>query len=641
MSFIAKAAFLRHRASGQTHWIVLTAVLIALSFAATAFAGNIFDDDFVPPAPAGQSPAEHPGTPARPVTAAPPTDAVDPPTDPAPGVGEPAPPQNPNRSSPRSTSVATPPRRQRIPEKSKLTGSRKLLKEVFADKLKDRSVAARKALAQSLLDEADKSGASPADQFALITGAIEAAKQAGDLRLVLTACERLSANFRVDELKLKTDAAIHMTLRAVAPADSLDNVRAGLELVDSLAGEEDFTDAFRILGLIRPLAGTDPELRPLVNRQTQSLEATHLAYEKIQRTLAKLKTSPDDPAANLAVGRFYCLRLGRWDRGLVYLARSRDKPLRNLAGQELSAPSDPVSALKLAGDWWDLAEAKGTPTSDAKAIKIHAATWYRAGRRAVTGLAAKVVELRLQQAASIAAGEALVPGALGPRVITNSIGIKFIRIDPGAFLMGSPMTEKNRRTDEKQHKVMLTRPFYMGVTLVTQAQWDAVMRRDSSRFKGEKNPVEQISWNDAMEFCQKLSEKDGKAYRLPTEAQWEYACRAGSTSPYGGNGNISEMGWYNSNCNGQTHSVATKKPNAWGLYDMHGSVYEWCGDCYGEYPNHAVIDPQGPEPTDKARRVLRGGSWYEGADACRAANRVSDDPTAPSDRYGLRVCRDD
>jgi formylglycine-generating enzyme required for sulfatase activity len=188
------------------------------------------------------------------------------------------------------------------------------------------------------------------------------------------------------------------------------------------------------------------------------------------------------------------------------------------------------------------------------------------------------------------------------------------------FTMGSPASEANRSNDEIQHEVTISKPFYLGVTEVTQEQYEAVMGNNPSNFKDAKNPVERVSWDDAVEFCKKLSSKTGKTVRLPTEAEWEYACRAGTTGAYAGNGSLDDMGWYTSNSSSKTHPVGQKKPNAWGLYDMHGNVYEWCGDWYADkYPTGAAKDPTGPASGES--RVLRGGSWDLYPQYCRSAYR--------------------
>jgi sulfatase modifying factor 1 len=235
-----------------------------------------------------------------------------------------------------------------------------------------------------------------------------------------------------------------------------------------------------------------------------------------------------------------------------------------------------------------------------------------------------------------------------PEPFTNSLGMKFVWIPPGNFVMGSPMEEKERRSDESQHKVTLTKGFYMGVYTVTQEQYETVMGNNPSRIKDEKNlPVEQVSWDDCQEFVKKLWEKDKKLYRLPTEAEWEYCCRAGTKTPFSFGETIStEQANYRGDFvygNGKkgvdrkrTTPVGGFPANAWGLHDMHGNVLQWCEDWYGEYHKNDVIDPQGPEKGES--RVLRGGSWFDDPRFCRSAFRNWDVPGTRIGIYGLRVC---
>jgi formylglycine-generating enzyme required for sulfatase activity len=210
--------------------------------------------------------------------------------------------------------------------------------------------------------------------------------------------------------------------------------------------------------------------------------------------------------------------------------------------------------------------------------------------------------------------------------IGKGVTMKLVLIPAGKFMMGSPDSEQGRRGDEgPQHEVIITKPFYLGLTEVTQAQYEAVMGTNPSHFKGATNPVEMVSWNDATEFCKKLSEKTRQAVRLPTEAEWEYACRAGTKTRFSFGDSDSALGdyaWCSSNSGDKTQPVGQKKPNAWGLYDMHGNVREWCADRYGGYPKGTVSDPFGTASGD--RRMLRGGSWYSGAtDHFRCAYRLN------------------
>ncbi|MFN5320842.1 MAG: formylglycine-generating enzyme family protein [Planctomycetota bacterium] len=234
--------------------------------------------------------------------------------------------------------------------------------------------------------------------------------------------------------------------------------------------------------------------------------------------------------------------------------------------------------------------------------------------------------------------------------LTNSIGMKLVLIPKGTFMMGSPESEKGHREYEVQHEVTLTRDYYLGMTEVTQAQYQKVMGENPSFFKGGKikgdssnHPVDNVSWDDVLAFCNGLSrlpeeKKAGRVYRLPTEAEWEYACRAGSKTAYSfadERNSPENYLWLFDNSDAQTHPVAEKKPNAWGLYDMHGNLYEWCSDWFGDYPKGAVSDPTGPQ--EGKDRVFRGGSWINVAADCRSADRGGSIPSSRKHYFGFRV----
>ncbi len=231
---------------------------------------------------------------------------------------------------------------------------------------------------------------------------------------------------------------------------------------------------------------------------------------------------------------------------------------------------------------------------------------------------------------------------------TNSIGMRFACIPPGIFRMGSPEAEEGRSADETQHTVTLTKGLWMGVHPVTQEQWHAVMGNNPSHFRHAKNlPVEQVSWEDCQEYITKLRENDKKPYRLPTEAEWEYACRAGTTTPFFFGSTLSTdqdnsegNDTYGTGKKGLDRSETTPRgnfrKNALGLVDMHCNILEWCQDWYGEYATRAVVNPQGRKSGQY--RVLRGGSWLSFPKICRAAHRYKHEPDLRGVDGGLRVC---
>ncbi|MCY3018460.1 MAG: formylglycine-generating enzyme family protein [Planctomycetota bacterium] len=216
----------------------------------------------------------------------------------------------------------------------------------------------------------------------------------------------------------------------------------------------------------------------------------------------------------------------------------------------------------------------------------------------------------------------------------GGVTLELVLIPAGKFTMGSPATETeaHQRNDETQHEVTISTPFYMGQYEITQAQYEAVIGSNPSRVKGAKNPVEQVSWDGAQEFCRKLSAKAGKTLRLPTEAEWEYACRAGTTTRFSSgdaDSALADVAWYDANSERKPHPVGQKKPNAWGLYDMHGNVWEWCQDFYGAYAEGTATDP--PGAVNGTSRVVRGSGWVFSPWSCRSANRGG---SPPDPRYG-------
>jgi sulfatase modifying factor 1 len=240
------------------------------------------------------------------------------------------------------------------------------------------------------------------------------------------------------------------------------------------------------------------------------------------------------------------------------------------------------------------------------------------------------------------------------KVFRNNLGMEFILIPAGNFTMGSPLNEPYRDKRELQHTVRISNPFYLQTTEVTLDQWRALMgKKLIGRRKGPGNiPVVKVSWHDCMKFIKKLNALSEWSYRLPTETEWEYACRAGSSTAYNwGNDIDCGKAMYGNNslksneCIDDVKSkgltidqpapVKSYHPNAWGLYDMHGNVWEWCHDWYGDYTVSTEIDPLGPD--SGTMRVRRGGSWFKYGHSCRSANRNSGHPSSRYKTTGFRL----
>ena len=218
--------------------------------------------------------------------------------------------------------------------------------------------------------------------------------------------------------------------------------------------------------------------------------------------------------------------------------------------------------------------------------------------------------------------------------LPGGVTMEMIWCEPGSFLMGSPLAERGRFDDEPQHQVTLTKGFWLGKYEVTQKQWESVMGENPSKFKDPDRPVESVSWEDCNAFLRRLNVDLGGIARFPTEAEWEYACRAGSNSAIAGNGLLSDMAWYDANSGNETHPVGKNHPNAWGFYDMHGNVLEWCYDWFGKFDAKAT-DPKGP--SIGSFRVLRGGCWFFYARDCRSAYRLKRDPALRNAIFGFRL----
>jgi formylglycine-generating enzyme required for sulfatase activity len=263
-----------------------------------------------------------------------------------------------------------------------------------------------------------------------------------------------------------------------------------------------------------------------------------------------------------------------------------------------------------------------------------------------------VSSLQDSRAENGAASEKIAAEILARVPTLNTLGMKLKLISAGTFMMGSPESEADREDDETQHKVTIGKAFYMQTTEVTQGQWKAVMGTEpwkgqvQSKYgkEGPNYAATHVSWDHAVAFCKKLSEREGTTYRLPTEAEWEYACRAGTESIWNFGDDEKVLGdyaWYVENTNdigeGYAHQVGLKKPNPFGLYDMHGNVSEWCHDYYGQdyYQQSPTNDPQGPE--SGSFRVLRGGSWFINARYARSAYRYRDDAGFRYFNFGFRV----
>ena len=316
------------------------------------------------------------------------------------------------------------------------------------------------------------------------------------------------------------------------------------------------------------------------------------------------------------------------------------------AGQLLGAGKVIIGSLGLVGKTYYLSLSQvNVKTGETEAVEEEMCKCEADDLIASTKRAARRLMGEAEPQAAVPTGgtgraSTVPPAPAGKTHRDPTTGMEFVLIPAGQFLMGSPPSERNRGSAEGQHEVVIIRPFYLGKYEVTQAQWRAVMGNNPSYFQNcEDCPAEMASWNAVQEFLRRLNERAGiTGYRLPTEAEWEYACRAGSQAAYSFGDDprgLERFAWYEKNSGGKPHPVGQKRPNAWGLYDLHGNVWEWCQDWYGSYPSGSLSDPTGPGSGQG--RVLRGGSWGFDSWYSRCASRVGDGPGGFDLNVGFRV----
>ena len=366
---------------------------------------------------------------------------------------------------------------------------------------------------------------------------------------------------------------------------------------------------------------------------------------RLKSLQAKLTADPKDTATRKELVLFYVTALDKPAEAAKLLTDDLDEVTRTyvpLAARKLDGLDEAI-CLEL-GDWYYRTLSKNASIAGKPVVLRRARGYYQ---RFLESHAKKDAQSYRVKAAleNIEKELAKLGASAAGRTLTLNLGqgvtIKLMRIPAGKFVMGSPETEKDHRKDEgPQHRVTISNAFYMGITEVTQEQYESVTGKNPSSFKDPRNPVEQVSWYDATAFCTALSKKTQRSVRLPTEAQWEYACRAGTRTCFSfGNEDkdLAAHAWYNSNSGGKTHPVGRKKPNPAGLYDMHGNVFEWCRDWYDAkfYAKAKNVDPE--NTTEAEYRVLRGGSWRWKSVSCHAARRIWAPPRHRDSNRGFRV----
>jgi len=599
----------------------------------------------------------------------------------------------------------TAPAKLAVPAPESREKAKKLVLELFAnDYTAAKSQGEKAALANKLLAATASAGDDAVGRFMLIEQARQAAIEAGDANVAMSAVDELTAAFTVDSVALTLNTFQQLAPQTKTPGAFKGFAERALGGSEAAVSAEKFPAAATLVDLAVAAAkkANDPALLKEVNARAKQFAEQRVELEKIAAARQVLTTAPDDPEANTTLGRYLVFVRNDWERGLPHLAKSTDASLQTAAADDLKNPSESAEQLKVADGWWTLA----TPDNkDRAALRQRAAHWYSQSVTKLVGLEKARVEKRLDELAgtttTTGTGPAPVVAPFTPEVArerqlqwarqikvspqrTSSIGLKLALIPPGEFTMGSPATEDGRRDDEgPAHKVKLTKPYYLGVEEVTVGQFtlfvtatqyqtdaekavvDAArnsqmndwrnMWRGFGRGRGmgggppgppgqnnnnnnnnsnnnsggggaakiltwknppftqtKESPVVNVSWNDAVAFCKWLSKKDGIEYRLPTEAEWEFAARAGATTRFSFGEEAGPLGtyaWYSANSRQMPHPGSQKKGNQFGLVDMLGNAWEWVGDYYGPYSSDKAVDPTGT--AGGRERAVRGGGFAD------------------------------
>lgn len=444
---------------------------------------------------------------------------------------------------------------------------------------------------------------------------------------------RLAAN-------AESEAAKYLLLRGafLLYARAGEFVKAG-DAIDLLRKEVKEIPVETLYEILAPaLVGVKEEKAPSIYALYSEAKRIVDAKREIKEIEPVLKKSPADKRLRRRLAECYVLA-GNWPSALKHFSRLGQEFADIATFEKSGLTTGTVNSLTAGDFWWDY-----TTSNDAVLFKNHAAEWYRKAlkEKLPTGLKQELVIKRLASLearqtdgkpavpSAATAKKTLKPGEVKTLTLPGGVVMRFRWCPAGTFMMGSPQTEAERGKDETRHQVTLAKGFWLGETEVTQAQWEDVIENNPSRFKsgsGGERPVEKVSWEDCQRFVQRVNERLKCGMRLPTEEEWEYACRAGTDTPFAGTGDPDEMGWNGGNSGKETHAVGLKPPNDWGFCDMHGNVWEWCADLKD---TSNATDPN-------AVRVKRGGSSFSPAGRGRSASRGGDVPTYASWDTGFRV----
>ncbi len=563
---------------------------------------------------------------------------------------------------PEPAPVATAAKRQTIPDAKAVDEALKLVRsDLFRDAYaKAKKPDERVALARTLLDYAATVRDDPTGRYAILREARDLAAEGGETSIVIAAASLTQADYEgVDRLAWLAEAYEAAQKRAQPSAVCKSVAGSVLIKVEEAIAEESFDLAERLLNVavVAARKAQDPATLKTALDRAKQFEKEKQQMQAVAKARETLANNPDDPGANLVIGKQLCFGEGDWTAGLQALAKCNDPTFKELAQKCLTLPAEDDEFVALGDLWWAKAD-KATGQAK-KELQFGALHWYEQAAGKVSGLAKTKVDKRIADAKVAVAGAALGKASRSEYLrlpLSPTVSLILRLIPSGSFLMGAVDSEPERQPEEIQHRVTITRSFYLGVTEVTQEQWTAILGTSDAQFnfrnvEGPQYPTHYVFRDGTLRFVQAmnaLSYASSLRFRLPTEAEWEYAARAGTTTTYYWGNDSTTMGDYAVTGAEGLRPVGTKKPNRWGLYDMAGNVAEHCSDLYTTtaYTKMPAIDPTGPltpvnPGTTSKLYVLRGGSHQDrDVGQFRSAARRGQTTNSASSRNGFRLACD-
>jgi formylglycine-generating enzyme required for sulfatase activity len=556
-----------------------------------------------------------------------------------------------------ATAQDPPPKRHPVPDKAVRDAISGEIRDLFRDEYAKRDPESRKAFAASLIDYARKTQV-PDQRFTMFVEARDVAAEAGEIGTAFAAVDRIAAEYDVDAEWTAAAQKVEVldTIRkATRSRETLGTVadaymavaREALESGDHDAAKE-AADAARSAARLARKSALSDEAKDFIDL----VEARRKEARAVQAAELKLSIAPDDPDANEAMGRFICFTQGDWERGLPFLAKGADADLKAVALKEMDKPEGADGCLET-GEAWEAVSKKERDRTAKGRYLARALAWYERGLAGASGLKKLLLQKKVKAVSGSPLLEGTTPSSTSPTLVLDlgeGVTMDLVRISPGTFTMGSNQAVKdvNFSNAFPVHPVQITRAYYIGKTEVTCRQFEAFAKATGHQAKGsawkhadalrDNLPAGGLSWNDAVAFCRWASARTRRTVRLPTEAEWEYACRAGTTAEThfdADRENLDAHAWHAGNGSGRLHPVGEKKPNPWGLHDMYGNAWEWVNDFVSPYPRTPARDPTGP--ATGAQHVLRGGSYKSSAQTCQSATRFSKEPGFSEPKTGFRV----